>query len=155
MPGINSSVIVHKLWLNPTKKRSGRKKRSFNIERFEALASDVEKLLRAGFIREPTYPYWIANVVMVRQSLGKWRKCTDFTDLNMACSKDNFPISSISLLVDCTMGFRLLGFMDAYSGYNQIMMAEEDQEKTIFITDRGLYCYKVMPFGLKNAGATY
>ena len=57
--------------------------------------------------------------------------------------------------MDSTAGHKLLTFMDAFSGYNQIKMAEEDQEKTAFITSQGLYSYKVMPFGLKNAGATY
>ena len=81
--------------------------------------------------------------------------CVDFTDLNKACPKDSFPLPRIDQLVDSTTGHKLLTFMDALSGYNQIMMAEEDQEKTSFITSQGLYCYKVMPFGLKNAGATY
>jgi len=81
--------------------------------------------------------------------------CIDFTDLNKACPKDNFPLPRIDLLVDSTSGHQLLSFMDAFSGYNQIQMVEVDQKKTSFITDRGLYCYKVMPFGLKNAGATY
>ena len=81
--------------------------------------------------------------------------CVDFTDLNRACPKDSFPLPRIDQLVDSTTGHKLLTFMDAFSGYNQIRMAEEDQEKTSFITSQGLYCYKVMPFGLKNAGATY
>ena len=79
----------------------------------------------------------------------------DFTDLNKACPKDSFPLPRINQLVDSTAGHKLLTFMDAFSGYNQIRMFEEDQEKTSFITSQGLYCYKVMPFGLKNAGATY
>ena len=79
----------------------------------------------------------------------------DFTDLNKTCPKDSFPLPRIDQLVDSTAGHKLLTFMDAFSGYSQIKMAEEDQEKTAFITSQGLYCYKVMPFGLKNAGATY
>ena len=69
--------------------------------------------------------------------------------------KGQLPSTRIDQLVDSTAGYKLLTFMDAFSGYNQIQMAEEDQEKTAFITSQGLYCYKVMPFGLKNAGATY
>ena len=57
--------------------------------------------------------------------------------------------------MDSTAGHKLLTFMDTFSRYNQIKMAEEDQEKTAFITSQGLYCYKVMPFELKNAGVTY
>ena len=114
---------------------------------------DVNKLLSAGFIREVYYPDWLANVVLVKKVYGKWRMCMDFTDLNKTCPKDSFPLPRIDQLVDSTAG--LLMFMDAFSGYNQIKMAEEDQEKTTFITSQGLYCYKVMPFGLKNAGTTY
>ena len=101
------------------------------------------------------YPKWLANVVLVKKANGKWRMCMDFTDLNRACPKDSFPLSRIDQLVDSTAGHKLLTFMDAFSRYNQIRMAKEDQEKTSFITSQGLYCYKVMPFGLKNAGATY
>jgi hypothetical protein len=97
----------------------------------------------------------LANVVLVKKTTGKWRMCVDFTNLNKACPKDSFPFPWIDLLVDSTSGHELLTFMDAFSGYNQIHMNEIDQEKTSFITDRGLYCYKMMPFGLKNAGATY
>uniref|UniRef100_A0A2N9EEI4 Uncharacterized protein n=1 Tax=Fagus sylvatica TaxID=28930 RepID=A0A2N9EEI4_FAGSY len=93
--------------------------------------------------------------VMVKKSTGKWRMCVDFTDLNKACPKDSFPLPRIDQLVDSTAGHKLLTFMDAFSGYNQIVLDESDQEKTSFITSRGLFCYKVMPFGLKNAGATY
>ncbi|GMH09599.1 hypothetical protein Nepgr_011440 [Nepenthes gracilis] len=79
----------------------------------------------------------------------------DFTDVNKACPKDSFPLPRIDLLVDSTAGHELLSFMDAYSGYNQIRMSPADEEHTSFMTDQGTYCYKVMPFGLKNAGATY
>ena len=79
----------------------------------------------------------------------------DFTDLNKVCPKNSYPLPCINQLVDLTTGHRLLSFMDAFSGYNQIKMDEKDQEKTSFITSQGLFCYKVMPFGLKNAGATY
>ena len=79
----------------------------------------------------------------------------DFTDLNKACPKDSYPLPRINQLVDSTAGHRLLSFMDAFFEYNQIRMDEADQEKTSFVTSQGLFCYKVMPFGLKNAGATY
>ena len=81
--------------------------------------------------------------------------CVDFTDLNRACPKDSFLLPRINQLVDSTTGHKLLTFIDAFSRYNQIKMVEEDQEKTEFITSQGLYCYKVMPFGLKNARDTY
>ncbi|KAM1161076.1 hypothetical protein TB1_000236 [Malus domestica] len=81
--------------------------------------------------------------------------CVDYTDLNKGCPKDSFPLPLIDRLIDSTAGCELLSFMDAYLGCNQILLNPLDQEYTAFTTDRGLYCYKVMPFGLKNAGATY
>jgi hypothetical protein len=81
--------------------------------------------------------------------------CTDYIDLNKVCPKDAYPLPSIDQLVDNVSGYGLLSFMDAYSGYNQIQMHPGDEEKTAFMTDKANFCYKVMPFGLKNAGATY
>ena len=81
--------------------------------------------------------------------------CVDFTNLNRACPKDSYPIPRINTLVDLTARHEFLSFMDPFSGYNQIKMNEEDQEKTSFVTSQGLFCYKVMPFELKNAGARY
>ena len=111
--------------------------------------------MSAGFIQKVYYPDWLFNVIVVKKANGKWRMCMDFTDLNKTCTKDSFPLSRIDQLVDSTVGHKLLTFMDAFSGYNQIKMTKEDQEKIAFITSQGLYCYKVMPFKLKNAGATY
>ena len=81
--------------------------------------------------------------------------CVDFTDLNKACPKDSYPLPQVDVLVNSTTQHQLLSFMDAFSGYNQIKMDEVDQEKTSFVTSQGLFCYKVMQFGLKNAGVTY
>uniref|UniRef100_A0A2N9HFP5 RNA-directed DNA polymerase n=1 Tax=Fagus sylvatica TaxID=28930 RepID=A0A2N9HFP5_FAGSY len=155
MPGIDPSTICHKLNVDPSIRPIKQKRRVFAPDRNQAISDEVEKLLTAGFIREVFYPDWLANVVMVKKANGKWRMCVDFTDLNKACPKDSFPLPRIDQLVDSTAGHRLLTFMDAFSGYNQIMMDDADQEKTSFITSKGLFCYKVMPFGLKNAGATY
>ena len=98
------------------------------------MAEEVRKLLEAGFIREVYYPDWLANVVMVRKNSGKWRMCVNFTDLNMACPKDSYPLLRIDTLVDSTTRHELLSFMDAFSGYNQIKIKEEDQKKTSFVT---------------------
>ncbi|KAA3482112.1 reverse transcriptase [Gossypium australe] len=86
---------------------------------------------------------------------GKVRMCVDYRDLNKASPKDNFPLPHIDTLVDNTAGYSWFSFMDGFSGYNQIKMHPEDMAKTTFITLWGTFCYKVMPFGLKNAGATY
>ena len=155
MLGILASIIQHCLNVDPEKKPVQQRRRVFSPKRNKAIMDEVSKLLASNFIREVHYPEWLANVVMVKKANGKWRICVDFTDLNQACPIDSFPLPKIDQLVDSTVGHKLLTFMDAFSRYNQIQMAEEDQEKTAFVTSQGLYCYKVMPFGLKNAGATY
>ena len=81
--------------------------------------------------------------------------CVDYRDLNRTSPKDNFPLPHINTLVDNTTKHSLFSFMDRFSCYNQIKMALEDMEKTTFLTMWGTFCYKVMPFGLKNVGATY
>lgn len=81
--------------------------------------------------------------------------CIDYTSLNKACPKDPFPLPRIDQVIDSTAGYELLSFLDAYSGYHQILLNPADQVKTSFITPYGAYCYTTMPFGLKNAGATY
>ncbi|KAI5335513.1 hypothetical protein L3X38_025646 [Prunus dulcis] len=156
MPGIDPNIICHRLHVNPACKPVAQKRRNFAPERVAIIEAEIDKLLAAGFIEEVSYSEWLANVVLVaKQEKGKWRVCVDYTDLNKACPKDNFPLPRIDQLVDSTSGNQLLSFMDAYSGYNQIMMHWDDKTKTSFIIERGTYCYKVMPFGLKNAGATY
>ena len=155
MPGIDPSVIVYKLNVNLAYSPIRQKKRVFVQKQDKAIVEEVRKLLEAGFIREVYYPDWLANVVMVKKANRKWRMCVGFMDLNKACPKDSYPLPQIDTLVDSTTRHELLSFMDAFSGYNQIKMNEEDQERTSFVTSQGLFCYKVMPFGLKNTGATY
>ena len=81
--------------------------------------------------------------------------CVDFKDRNKACLKDDFPLPYIDMIIDNATSSAMYSFMDGFSGYSQIMMVVMDKIKTAFITEWGTYCYKVMPFGLKNAGATY
>ena len=149
MPGIFPEVIQHKLYVDRERKLVQQRRRVFAPERDQAVTDKVNKLLTASFIREVYYPDWIANVVLVKKANGKWRMCVDFIDLNKVCPKDSFPLPRINQLVDSTAGHKLLTFMDAFSRYDQIKMAEEDQEKIAFITSQWLYCYKVMPFGLR------
>ena len=108
-----------------------------------------------SFLKVVLYLEWLANVVPVPKKDGRVCMCIDYRDLNKASPKDDFPLLHIDVLVDNTAGHKMLSFMDGFSGYNQNKMAEEDMEKTSFITPWGVFCYRVMPFGLKNAGATY
>ena len=94
-------------------------------------------------------------MVLVKKANEKWRMCVDFTDLNKACLKDSYPLLSIDALMDSASGCRMLNFLDDFSRYNQIKMYPKDECKTTFMTELSCYCYILMHFGLKNAGATY
>ncbi|KAL0395967.1 UNVERIFIED_CONTAM: Transposon Ty3-G Gag-Pol polyprotein [Sesamum calycinum] len=155
MCGIDPKIIVHWLNVNPKIRPVKQKKRAFGNERIKAIKEEVEKLLRTYYIRPVQYPEWLANVVLVPKPNGKWRMCIDFTDLNKACPKDSYLLPRIDTLIDSMSGCELMSFLDAFQGYNQIRLARDDQEKTSFVIDQGIFCYNVMPFGLKNAGATY
>jgi hypothetical protein len=99
---------------------------------------------------------WVSNPVIVpKKNTDVQRVCVDYTSLNKHCPKDPFPLPRIDQIIDSTAGCARLSFLDAYSGYNQIKLKKEDEEKIAFITPYGVFCYQVMPFGLKNAGATY
>jgi len=87
---------------------------------------------------------------MVKMSNGKWRMCTDDTDLNKACLKDSYPLPSIDRLVDEEADHNILCFLDAYSGYNQIQMQQRDKEKIVLMTDCDIFYYEVMSFGLNK-----
>ena len=93
--------------------------------------------------------------MVIKKKNGKWRVCVDFTDLNKAYLKDPFPLPRIDQLVNAMVGHPRMSFLDAFQRYHQIPLAFDDQEKTSFVTPIGNYHYKVMPFGLKNAGSTY
>ncbi|RVW74067.1 Transposon Tf2-11 polyprotein [Vitis vinifera] len=124
MKGIHPSIASHRLNVFLTARPIRQKIRRFHPDRQRIIRNEIDKLLEAGFIREVSYPDWLANVVVIRLWIS-------------------------------TSGQGMLSFLDAFSGYHQIPMSPDDEEKTAFITPHGLYCYKVMPFGLKNAGATY
>jgi hypothetical protein len=114
--------------------------RRFADDRRDATKKELAKLLAAGFIREVFHPEWLANPVLVRKkNTNEWRMCVDYTDLNMHCPKDPFGLPRIDQVIDSTAGCDLLCFLDCYSGYHQIAIKEEDQEKTAFITPFGAY----------------
>jgi hypothetical protein len=124
-------------------------------EKVEAVKAEVQRLLHTNFIREVTYPQWLANVVMVQKKNGKWWMCTDFTDLNKCCPKDDFPLTRIDKIVDCAAGCKMMALLNCFWGYHQIWLHKEDEEKKSFITPFGTYCYLRMPEGLCNAGPTF
>ncbi|GJX48661.1 reverse transcriptase domain-containing protein [Tanacetum coccineum] len=131
------------------------KKRCQAAERNVAINDEVSKLVTVGIMREVHYHDCLSNPVIVNKSDNSWRMRVDFKDLNKACPKDSYPLPEIDWKVESLCGFPFKCFVDAYKGYHQIQMAEEDEEKTAFITNQGIFCYTKMPFGLRNADATY
>uniref|UniRef100_A0A2N9FYD7 Uncharacterized protein n=1 Tax=Fagus sylvatica TaxID=28930 RepID=A0A2N9FYD7_FAGSY len=130
MPGLDTDIVVHKIPLKPECKPVKQALRRMKPEVILKIKEEVEKQLKAGFLSTVTYSDWPSP-------------------------KDNFPLPHIDTLVDNTATNAVFSFMDGFSGYNQIKMAEEDKSKTAFVTHWGTFVYDVMPFGLKNAGATY
>ena len=155
MVGVDRAIIEHNLNIKPECPPVKQKRRMQAGDRNAAINNEVDQLIQGGIIREAIFPTWIANPVMVKKPNGSWRMCIDYSDLNNACPKDCYPLPEIDQKVESLEGFKYKCFLDAHKGYHQILMRHEDEEKTAFYTNRGTFCYQKMPFGLKNAGATY
>ena len=155
MPGLDPTIVQHHLPILPYARPVKQKLRRLHPQWSLQVKEEIQKKLSVGFLLVVEYPEWLVNVVLVPKKDGKVRVCVDFRDLNKASPKDDFPLPHIDMLVDSTVEHPMLSFMDGFSGYNQILMAPDDMEKISFITEWGTYCYRVMPFGLKNAKATY
>jgi len=149
MPGFDTDIVVHRLPLKPECPPVKKKLRRTRPDMALKIKEEVRKQIDAGFLITSEYPQWLANIVPDPKKDGKVRMCVDYRDLNKASLKDDFPLPLIDVLVDSTAKSKV------FSGYNQIKIAPEDREKTSFITPWGTFCYRVMSFGLINAGATY
>jgi hypothetical protein len=137
MPGVPRELIEHSLNVDPKATPKRQHLRRFADDRRDAIKKELAKLLVAGFIKEVFHPEWLANPILVRKkNSNEWRMCTDNTDLNKHCPKDPFALPRIDQVIDSTAGCDLL----CCSGYQQIAIKEEDQEKTTFITPFGAYC---------------
>jgi hypothetical protein len=155
MPGIPREVIEHHLKIHPDAKSVSQKPHRQSVERQNFIREEVQKLLHAGFIEEVHHAVWLANPVIVPKANVKLQMCIDYTSLKKACPKDPYPLPRKDQIVDSTSGCNLLSFLDAYSGFHEIQMSREDRKHTTFVTVDGLYCYVVMPYGLKNALPTF
>jgi hypothetical protein len=155
MPGILRKVIEHKLGIDPSYKSIKQKERRYTPERRETIRQEVNKLLETGFIKPVDYPNGLANLILVEKPDGSWRMCIDYTSLNKAYPKDEYPLPCICQIVDSTASYEMLSFLDAYSGYHQISLTIDDEETTVFIIPFGIFCYTKMAFRLKNRVAIY
>jgi hypothetical protein len=153
--GVSRSIIEHSLGIDSSVCPKKQRLRKMSNEKTEATKAEVHRLLEAKFIEPIAYPTWLTNVVMVQKKSGKWRMCIDFTSLNKACPKDNFPLPRIDKIVDSAAGCKVMSLLDCFSAYHQIYIKEQDKASTSFITPFDIYCIVRMPEGLKNAGSTF
>ncbi|XP_059659004.1 uncharacterized protein LOC132305373 [Cornus florida] len=156
MPGLSRKLVEHRLPIKKDFQPYKQPPRRMSSEVVLKIKEEIERLLKAGFIRTVRYVEWLSNVVSVMKKNGKLRVCVDFRNLNNATPKDEYPMPVADQLIDSAAKHEILSFMDGHSGYNQIYLAEEDVHKTAFRCPGsiGTFEWIVMPFGLKNAGAT-
>jgi hypothetical protein len=155
MPGIDPSIIVQKIKTYPDAKPVRQNLRHVHPKKFAAIKEEVEKLMKYGFIYLVPLTEWVSNLVPVAKKQGTIRVCVDYRDLNKACPKDNYPMPFNDQIIDNCAGSVIFAFMDGFSGYNQIEILPTVQHKIAFIFPWGNFAYRKLPFGLKNAGATF
>jgi hypothetical protein len=155
LQGVDRDIIEHTLETDEKIMPKKQKLWKMPEEKVKAVEAEVQRLQDVKVIREVKYPVWLANTVPVKKKNGKWRMCVDFTDLNKACKKDDFPLERVDKIVDDAANSEILSLMDMFLGYHQIRVRKEDEEKTSFITPFGTFCFVRMPEGLKNAGCTF
>ncbi|KAI5350352.1 hypothetical protein L3X38_003243 [Prunus dulcis] len=158
MPGLDRQLVEHKLPIKDGYLPVKQARRRMSMDTELKVKEEIERLLKAGFIRPAIYADWLANIVpALKRKTGAVRICVDYRNLNEASPKDEYPMPMADMLIDGAAHNQMLSFMDGNAGYNQIMMAEQDIHKTAFMCPGhiGAFEYTVMPFGLRNAGATY
>ena len=155
MPGLDLAIVEHHIDTWPDAILVRQKLRPIHPSRREAIKAEIDKLRQAGFIYPIEYTTWVSNPVPILKKQGTIHVYTEFRDLNKACPKDNFPTPFIDQIIYECAGHEVLSFMDGFSEYNQIVIHPADQLKTAFISPWGTFSYRVMPFGLKNTGATF
>jgi hypothetical protein len=156
MPGVARELVEHALNVDPKARPVKQPLRRFDEPKRKAIAAELHRLKNAGFIREIKTSTWVSNPVIVpKKNTNVRHVCVNYTSLNKYCPKDPFSLPRIDQIIDSMAGCARLSFLDAYSGYTQIKLKKEDEEKTAFITPYDVFCYQVMPSGLKNAGETY
>jgi hypothetical protein len=138
LPGLSRKLVEHRLPIKegfqPFQQAPRRMAPNITLK----IKEEIERLVRAGFIRLVRYVEWLSNIVPVLKKNGKLRICIDFRNINMATPKDEYPIPVADLLVDGASGYKVLSFMDGHSGYDQIFIAESDVLKTAFRCPRSI-----------------
>jgi hypothetical protein len=151
LQGVDRDIIEYTLETDEKIMPKKQKLRKMSEEKVKAVEAEVQRLQDAKVIREVKYPVWLADTIPVKKKNGKWRMCVDFTNLKKACKKDDFPLERVDKIIDYAANSEMLSLLDMFSGYYQIRVRREDEEKTSFITPYGTFCFVRMPEGLKNA----
>ncbi|KAK8756781.1 hypothetical protein V5799_000517 [Amblyomma americanum] len=152
-PLVRTSVVTHRINTGDAAPIHRRPYRVSSTER-TIIQQEVDKMLSKDII-EPSSSPWASPVVLVKKKDGSWRFCVDYRHLNNITKKDVYPLPRIDDALDCLHGAKFFSSIDLRSGYWQISVDDNDREKTAFVTPDGLYQFKVMPFGLCNAPATF
>jgi len=155
MKGIDPQLCTHHIYIEKDARPIRQPQRRLNPHLKDVVKAELQKLLDVNFIYPISDSKWVSPLVVVPKKNGKWRICVDYRELNKATQKDNFPLPFIDQVLDTLVGKKLFSFLDGFSGYNQIQIAPEDQDKTTFTCPWGTFAYRVLPFGLCNAPATF
>eukprot|EP00253_Pinus_taeda_P018125 PITA_18125 len=155
MKGISPELCTHRIYIKEGSHPVCQPQRRMNPNLREIVKEELQKLLNAGFIYPISDSEWVSPLVIVPKKNGKWRVCVDSRALNKATQKDHFPLPFIDQVLDNLVGKKFFSFLDGFSGYNQIRIAPQDQDKTTFTSPWGTFAYKVLPFGLCNAPTTF
>lgn len=147
--------MVHEIPTYPGTKPIRQCLRLVHLRKVVTIKGEVEKILKAGFIYPIPLTDRVSNIVPMTKKQGTIMVCVDYRDINHACPKDSYPMPFIDQLIDDCAGREIYLFMDGFSGYNKINISPADQHKTTFICPWGTSTYNKLPFGLKNAGATF
>jgi len=155
LKGVPPEICEHKIVLEPDAKPVRQRQYKMNLKYSLMVKEEIDKLLACGFIFEVPYSKWVSPIVIVPKKNRKLRICQDYRKLNSMTKKDHFPLPFTDTLLNGVAGHECYSFMDGFSGYNQIQIAQIYRLLTAFTTDWGIYAYTKMPFGLCNAPATF
>ena len=155
MKGIDPNTCIHHIYIEENSRLIKQPQRMMNPNLREIVKEELQKLLNVNFIYPISDSRWVSPLVIIPKKNGKWRVCIDYRELNKATLKDHFPLPFINQVLDTLASRKYFSFLDGFSGYNHIQVALEDQDKTTFTCPWGTFAYRVLPFGLCNAPATF
>jgi len=148
-------VIQHTIPLKENQKPFKQKLKRVNPVLLPLIEKEVKRMYEAGKIAPIRFSEWVSNLVPTRKKTGEIRLCGDLRNLNNVSLKDHYPLPKMDHILQRVVGASIISLLDGFSGFNQILVHPDDQEKTAFTTPWGTFKYVKMPFGLKNAGATF